>query len=125
MYLLGRAVSGVQGVSYTVKQEKEFIYGQGEEPRAIQSGNKSYEGELKLLQSELEALLNAAPQRALTALTFDLIVQYISIDGEHAGQVVIDTLKNCQVSEVPKAMEQGDKRMEVTLPFMFLGIKGR
>ena len=26
VYLLGRAVTGIQGVSYTAKQEKEFVY---------------------------------------------------------------------------------------------------
>ena len=120
----GRPITGIQGISYSVKQEKEFIYGQGREPRAIQSGNRTYEGEIKLMQSEVEALILAAPRRDLMALTFDIIVAYIPRVGSTGSpNIVTDVLKMCEISEVPKSLSQGDKFMEISLPIMFLGIK--
>lgn len=120
----GRNITGIQGVSYSVKQEKEFIYGQGKEPRAIQSGNKSYEGEIKLLQSEVEALLLAAPNRDIMSLNFDIIVTYVPrVLDTGSLNLVTDVLKMCEISEVPKALSQGDKFMEIALPIIFLRIK--
>ena len=119
----GRNITGIQGISYSVKQEKEFIYGQGKEPRAIQSGNRSYEGEIKLLQSEVEALILAAPNRDLMSLSFDVIVSYVPRVREASVNIVTDVLKMCEISEVPKSLSQGDKFMEIALPIMFLRIK--
>ena len=120
LFMLGRFVTGLQGVSYTSKQEKEYVYGVGNEPRAIQHGNRSYEGELKILQSELEALIASAPQKDLLDLRFDIVVSYVPRDD---SQIINDTLKACEFSEVPKGIEQNDKMMEITLPIIFLGLK--
>lgn len=47
--ILGRKpLTGIKGISYTVEKEKELLYGKGNEPISIQSGNKSYSGSLKL-----------------------------------------------------------------------------
>lgn len=51
-----RMIVGAIGVKYTNKQDKQPIYGKGNEPYAIQKGNKSHEGELTLAMSELLAL---------------------------------------------------------------------
>ena len=120
LFMLARFVTGLQGVSYTSKQEKEYVYGTGGEPRAIQHGNRSYEGELKLLQSELEALILASPKKEILDLDFDIVVSYSPRGGL---QIITDTLKGCELSEVPKGMEQNDKMMEITLPIIFLRLK--
>ena len=115
--MLGRFVTGLQGVSYMSRQEKEYVYGTGSEPRAIQHGNRSYEGELKLLQSELEALIAAAPEKDALDLQFDIVVSYTARGNP---QIITDTLKACEFTEVPKGMQQNDKQMEITLPIIFL-----
>ena len=117
LFMLGRFVTGIQGVTYTAKQEKEYVYGTGDEPRAIQRGNRMYEGELKILQSELEALIAASPSKDILSLQFDVIVSYTPVG---SLQIITDTLRGCEFSEVPKGMQQNDKKMEVTLPIMFL-----
>ena len=119
LFMLGRFVTGLQGVSYTAKQEKEYVYGTGNEPRAIQHGNRSYEGELKILQSEFEALVTSAPGKDILGLQFDVVVSYVS-NGDSA--IITDTLKACEFTEVPKGIEQNDKMMEITLPIIFLGL---
>ena len=118
LFMLGRFVSGLRNVSYASKQEKEYVYGTGNEPRAIQRGNRSYEGEIMLLQSELEALIAAAPGKDALDLQFDIVVSYTPRIGDL--QVITDTLKVCEFTEVPKGMEQNDKAMEITLPIIFL-----
>ena len=52
----GRPVTGIRGVKYSSKQEKELLHAKGNKPIGIQHGNKTYEGELTLLQSEYEAM---------------------------------------------------------------------
>jgi len=114
----GKDITGLRGVKYGVKQEKEAIYGKGNLPHSIQRGNKSYEGEISLLQSELETLIANSPERDLMELQFDTVVSY----GNPAnGDVMVtDKLIGCQFTEYNKEVKQGDKFMEVSLPIIFL-----
>ena len=118
--MLGRFITGIQGISYTAQQEKTFVYGQTANPRAIQSGNRRYEGEIRLLQSELEALIAAAPKKDLLSLNFDLVVTYAD---KESTEVVTDLLKFCEISRIPKSMSQGDGFMEISLPILFMGVR--
>ena len=59
----------------------------------------------------------AAPKKDLHSLQFDIVVSYTPLGGL---QLVTDTLKACEFTEVPKGMEQNDKQMEITLPIIFL-----
>ena len=73
--LAGRMIVGFRGVAYTSSQEKEMLYGKGNKPHSMQTGNKSYSGTVTLTQSELEALEKAAGGDALDA-SFNMIVSY-------------------------------------------------
>ncbi len=118
--IAGRPVTGIRGVSYTKKQEKEAIYAKGNKPVSIQHGNKSYEGSITLLQSELEALEIAAGGDALDA-QMNLIVSY---GNPTKGDVVkTDLIEGAEITEIPKGMKQGDKFAEIELPFIALNIK--
>lgn len=120
VFLFGRLVTGLRGVEYTVKKDKEAVYGAGEEPLAIQTGNKEYSGNITLLQSELEAITKAAKTAGYADLTdipgFDVQVSYANV-GERP---TTDTLVGCEFTEEAKGMKQGDKFMEVSLPIVFL-----
>ena len=52
----GRTITGFRGIKYQSKQEKELVYGKGNEPMHIQKGNIAYEGEITMFQSELETI---------------------------------------------------------------------
>lgn len=121
--MLGKVVTGARGVSYKAAQEKEPIYGRGNKPVAMGRGNKSYEGQVVLLQSELEALKQATGRTSeITDLPpFDIVVAYIPRKG--GTQIVTDIIKHVEFTEVEKAMNQNDKFMEVTLPFVALDIE--
>ena len=118
----GKTLIGVQGVKYTRKKEKEYVYGRGSTPLAIQDGNESFEGELSLLQSELELLVKAVrlkdPSLTLLDVSFDIVVSYTN------GSVpVTDKVLGVEFSEYEKGMKQGDKFMEISLKFMALNIQ--
>lgn len=115
--LAGRPLTGIQGVKYTSKQEKEAVYGKGNKPMSVQRGNKSYEGEVTLLQSEYEALSAACGGDILDA-SFDMIVQY---GNPSKGDVItIDVLKGVEFTEDATQWAQGDKYQAKTLPIIFL-----
>lgn len=119
--ILGRTVRGLLGVKYSIKTDKSFLHGRGSAPLSIQSGNKTYEGELQLTQSEIEAMVLVVkavdPANDLTDIAFDIVVSY----GE-GTRVVTDIVLGAEISEYEKGMKQGDKNMEVSLKFMALGI---
>ena len=117
--MAGRSVTGIRGISYTSSQEKEALYGKGNKPHSIQRGNKSYSGSIRLLQSELEALERAAGGDALDA-RFNVIVSY---GNPSKGDVVhTDLLKACEITEIPKSLNQNDKFMEIELPIVMLDV---
>jgi hypothetical protein len=121
LILGGRDLTGFRGVKYTEKQEKEPVYGKGNLPVSIQRGNKNYDGEITMLQGEYETLKQASPTKSILDLQLDAVVAY---GNPSEGDVLTtDTLIGIQFTEAVKEMKQGDKFMEMTLPFIFLRIK--
>jgi hypothetical protein len=116
----GRMITGIRGVSYTSSQEKEALYGKGNKPHSIQRGNKTFSGSIRLLQSELEALELAAGGDALN-ISFNIIVAY---GNPLKGDVITtDLLVGCEITEIPKGLNQNDKFMEIELPLVMLDVK--
>lgn len=111
----GRLITRVRSVSYKRSKEKEAVYGAGDEPVSIQSGNVSYEGEVVMLRSEYEALA-ASGGGSVLEMQVDMVVSY----GNPPDAMVTDKLLGCQFTEEENSMAQGDKNEEVTLPFIFL-----
>lgn len=116
---LGKLVTRIRGVKFSIKKEKEYLHARGENPHTIQSGNKTPEGELMLLQSEVEAMQRGLESHEdLTDLSdFDVVVAFAK-----KGDSLVTTyiLTGCQFTEDPRELKQGDKFMEITLPIMFL-----
>lgn len=120
LLLGGKDITAVRGIKYAIKQEKETVYGKGNEPIAIQKGNKLYDGEVTMLQSELETL-RANGNGTILSLQLDSVVTY---GNPSNGDVMItDVIQGMQFTEEPHELKQGDKFMEVTLPFIALRIK--
>ncbi len=118
----GRDVTGFRGIKYTNKQEKEAIYGKGNRPISIQKGNISYEGEITLTQSEYETLV-AVGKGSVLSLNLNAVCSY----GNPAqGDVmIVDTIIGLQFTEGSKELKQGDKFMEIKLPFIALDIQAQ
>lgn len=120
LLLGGKDLTGIRCIKYSIKQEKEVVYGKGNMPIAIQKGNKSIEGEITVLQSELETMRLQSGTSSILDLQLDGVVCY----GNPAnGDVLVtDVVQGIQFTEEPKELKQGDKFMEITLPFIALRV---
>lgn len=118
--LAGRIVTGLRGIKYGAKQEKELLHAKGNKPHSIQRGNKTYDGEITLLQSEYEALRKASGGDILDA-SMDIVAAY---GNPTAGDVITtDMLIGVEFTEDSTEWKQGDKFQEKTLPFIYLDKK--
>jgi class 3 adenylate cyclase len=114
----GRRITGVRNVEYTTSRTVEMIYGAGVDPHSANQGNKEYTGTITVLQSELEAMTEAAQAAGyddITDLFWDLTVNYSK---GVADKRKTDQLVNVAFTEIPKGMAQGDSSMEVPLAFV-------
>jgi hypothetical protein len=121
--LLGQIVTGITNIEVETSQEKEAVYGRGNKPLAIQSGKKSYEGSITLLQSEYSALLKAAkaanPLYDVTDIAVDIVWHF------NRTLDAVEETYNILGAEFTKAklgMGTGDKNMEIELPFIALDV---
>lgn len=122
LVLGGRDITGIRGVKYTEKAEKEPLFAKGRYAHSIQTGNISVEGEITMLQSEYEALV-AAGNGSVLGLSLDGVFGY---GNPQAGEALItDRVVGISFTEAPKELKQGDKFMEVTLPFVALSVKNQ
>lgn len=118
--MAGRMVTGLRGVKYSSKQEKELLHAKGNKPHSIQRGNKTYDGEITLLQSEYEALNQACGGDILDS-SMDIVAAY---GNPSAGDVITtDVLIGVEFTEDNTEWKQGDKFQEKTLPFLFIDKK--
>jgi hypothetical protein len=116
LILGGRDVTGFRGIKYSEKIEREALHAKGRYPHSIQSGNVTVEGEITVLQSELEALIKAGKGSLLRLKNLIAIVNYGN--PQEGDALVTNTIGGIYFTESPKELKQGDKFMEVTLPFM-------
>jgi hypothetical protein len=111
VFMGGRFVTGIRGFEYGVERNLEFIYGEGSEPQAIGRGNKTPSCQLKILQSELEAIILSGGEP--TGIPpFTVVKQYVR---KGTAAIVTDVIEGVMISGWRKAMDQGATYMEITL----------
>ncbi|MCO5258915.1 MAG: hypothetical protein M9916_02110 [Crocinitomicaceae bacterium] len=113
----GRDLTGIRSVKYSEKIEREAVYAKGRRPHGIQSGNLSYEGEISMLQSEYEALVTSG-NGSILSLSVDIEVAY----GNAPDPIAIKRIEGVRFTEAAQGLKQGDKFMEITLPFIALNV---
>ena len=116
----GVDLTGIRAVKYKKKSEAEAVYAKGRDPHSIQTGNNSYDGEIEILQSDLNALEDSVGGDITTARV-DILVSYG--DPSKGDVMRTDKLSGIKVIEIENALKQGDKFMPMTLPFVFLRLK--
>ncbi|PWN62378.1 hypothetical protein C1638_017600 [Chryseobacterium oncorhynchi] len=109
-----------RGIKYTSKIEREAVYAKGSQPVAIQSGNEAYEGEITMLQSEYQKLVKAGGG-SIFPLMLDGLQNYGNPTKGDA--MITDRIESLRFTEASKELKQGDKFMEITLPFIALNIE--
>jgi hypothetical protein len=121
----GAPIAGFRAVSYKREREKEAMFAKGRKAHSIQSGNESVTGSITFTQSQLEALEVATGGNPLTA-KLDIVVSYgAELNAGSAASAVISTdiIVGAEFTEYEKGMSQGDKFMEIEMPFLALDIK--
>jgi hypothetical protein len=122
LILGGRDITGFRGIKYTEKIEREAIFAKGRDAHSIQSGNSTVEGEITMLQSEYEALVKSGKGSVLS-LSLDALVAYGN--PLNADAIITDRLLGLRFTESSKELKQGDKMMEITLPFIALRVQNQ
>ncbi|MDM1045255.1 hypothetical protein HX004_10175 [Myroides sp. 1354] len=120
LVLGNREVVGITGIKYGEKIEREASYGKGRYAHSIQSGNIAVDGEITLLQSEVIALQKAGVNQSLLSLNLDAIVNYGNPSEGEAMRT--DRIIGIRFTEDVREWKQGDKRAEITLPFLALRV---
>jgi hypothetical protein len=118
--LAAAKVTKIRGLKYKAKKDKEPLYAEGDQPFAIQSGNRDYEGEIKILKGALDDMQAAAIAAGATDvldLEFDIVATYLPKSNRPLKQ---DVLAGVQIKEYEQGWDQGSKFMEITLPITFL-----
>jgi hypothetical protein len=120
--ILGRNVKGLLGLEYNIKTEKKPLYGRGNKPLSIQSGNKSYDGQITLLKSEFDAMLDAVKavdrNNDLTDISFDIVWCFARGTTIHTSIIL-----GVEIEDYGNAMKQGDSMMEIKLKFKALDVQ--
>lgn len=126
-----RPVTGFREITYSEEREVTLIRASGDKPHARVKGDKTFAGQIELLQSEVLALEDTAkqlygPNASITDLEFDIIVGYIpSVNGIPiiGASMRIDFLNDCCITKWEKSLKVGDENMNVVLPLSIGDIK--
>lgn len=123
--MAGRPITGIRGLKFKTTRTTTDIHASGDDAHSRTKGNKGRIGEVKLLQSEIEALLEGAQQdfgsnADLTDITFDIVAAFAK---SPTSRIKTHLLQTCDITEFEMGMEQNDPNMEVTLPIMIGRVK--
>lgn len=121
--MAGRIVTGVKEVEYGLTREVSQIFTNGIKAHSKIKKHKEYTGSITLLQSEFEALTDAAKTAGgddVTDISFDLVVTYAK---SITDRIVTDSWIECDITEAKKRYAQGDDGMQITLPMIVSDIK--
>lgn len=120
--MLGRPIIGARAIRYKEMQEKGNVHGAGKKPIARTRGKVDYEGSIKILMSELRALLQSQGngKSVLEIKPFDIIVSYAPSvsDVISTDRIVYAEFTECEVN-----VEQGAPEIEVELPIIIGNIE--
>lgn len=118
---LGRTLVGITGFEFKKGHEKEYLHAAGADPIDIQSGNKTYPGNLKVLKFELDMMNDAARAAGyedITEIPHEAIVITCLYKKKPTDPTRTVTAAGVSFSDITTAMEQNAKNTQVTLPFL-------
>ncbi|MCC8146449.1 MAG: hypothetical protein LIO93_08450 [Bacteroidales bacterium] len=124
--ILGRSIKGLRAFEFSKKVEKEHIYGSGNEPLDIQSGNKSYTGSITVLGFEADTMNATARESGyedITDIPHNEIVITAKFQKEKKDPQTFYTISGVSFTENTASMEQNAKTREIQLPFLAMKIE--
>ena len=124
--ILNRVIKGLRGFESKKTKDAEPLYGSGDEPIDIMTSNKKYEGNVKILGFEADAMNKAAQDAGyddITEVPHELIVITISFKRRITDKIKTYVVAGVQFTEDAVSMEQGAKYREITLPYLAMSIQ--
>ena len=119
--ILNRTIKGLRGFESKKTKDAEHLYGSGDEPIDITTSNIKYEGNIKLLGFEADAMNKAAQDAGyddITEIPHELIVITISFKRRITDKLKTYISAGIQFTEDGVTMDQGAKHREITLPYL-------
>ncbi len=119
--ILNRVIKGLRGFESKKTVDAEHLYGAGDEPIDIMKSNKKYEGNIKILGFEADAMNKAAQDAGfddITEVPHELIVITISFKRRATDKLKTYISTGVQFTEDGVSLEQGAKNREITLPYI-------
>lgn len=119
--ILNRVIKGLRGFESKKTKEAEPLMGSGDDPIDITTGNNKYEGNVKVLGFESDAMNKAAQDAGyddITEVPHEFIVITISFKRRATDKLKTIVTRGVKFTEDGLAMEQGAKNRETTLPYI-------
>jgi hypothetical protein len=124
--ILGRTIKGLRGFGFKKEVEKEHLYGAGDDPIDIMSGNKKGTGSIKVLGFESD-LMNKAARDAgyedITDVPHEAIVITCAFKKRMIDPVKTYIASGVAFSENGIDMEQNAKFREISLPYLAMNVQ--
>lgn len=120
LFLNGVPVVKFTGIRENMSQEVEEIYGGGDEPQDLQTGNRKYGGSVNLYATQINkmnAVAMAAGFRDLMDVPWTITWCYKPVIGSPRKTI---TYTGARIEGYEEGMEQNAKAAPVTLPFKSL-----
>lgn len=120
VFINGTPIVKFTGIKENPSQETEEIYGGGDEPLDIQTGNRKYGGSITLYASAVNAMnlaAEAAGGRDLMDIPWTIVWKYKAVIGSPRKMV---TFPGARIEGYEEGMEQNAKSATVTLNFRSL-----
>jgi hypothetical protein len=124
--VLNRTIKGLRGFGFKKEVEKEHLYGAGDEPIDIQSGNKKGSGSIKVLGFEADAMNKAARDAGfddITDVPHEAIVITCSFKKRITDPIKTYIASGVAFSESGVDLEQNAKMREITLPYLAMNVQ--
>lgn len=125
----GRPMLELTDIEIKTVKNIEEIYGAGDDPQFLGEGNKSHSGNIELLQSGYEALVEEAKKRGgfdVTDLEVDIIMSLVPKSKNPAiigMKTVVNRIVGMKFPEDGYKMTQGSTHTKVAIPFKALRIE--
>jgi len=113
----GKDMITIRAVKYKKTVDREAQFSKGRKAHSIQTGNITVDGEIAVLQSEIIEMEESSNQGILD-MSVDIEVSYSA-----NGILRTDRIEGARFTEYEKSLTQGDKMMEITIPFLALDVE--
>jgi hypothetical protein len=118
--MFGAAITGITKIQYDNKQTKENNYGFGTAPISRGYGKEEFTGSLEMYADEWKNIIANAPLNEPLKIPPFIINVIFTGDGVNFSQ---DNLLFCEFLEDPLAVNAGDTKIMLTIPFILGGIQ--